>query len=267
MKRLHLMEIHEQPWCPAEIRDGATDCLRAIGGWMQQYRAAVPLLERALAASDSWQIIDLCSGGAGPWLRIGPQLQRRLKRPVPVVLTDLYPHWQSNVDAGADGSNAAPSAGQFIFVPFSVDATHVSPALPGFRTLFTAFHHFDPPAAQAILQSAVEERQGIGVFEQTQRSLLGLLVMLVLPLLAWLFTPFLRPFRWSRLFWTYIVPAIPAVLLFDGLVSCLRTYEPDELRALAAQLPTSGYVWEVGRARSPLSPIGITYLVGWPVSS
>ena len=25
-------------------------------------------------------------------------------------------------------------------------------------------------------------------------------------------------------------------------------------------------VWEVGCARSPLSPIGITYLVGWPLS-
>lgn len=266
MKRLHLMEIHEQPWCPAEIRDGATDCLRAIGGWLQQYRAAVPLLQRALQAAGSTQIIDLCSGGAGPWLHIGPQLQRRLKRPVPVVLTDLYPHWQSGVYAGADGASDALPARQFIFVPFSVDATHVSPALPGFRTLFTAFHHFDPPAAQAILQSAVDQRQGIGIFEQTQRSMLGLLVMLVLPLLAWLFTPFLRPFRWSRIFWTYVIPAIPAVLLCDGLVSCLRTYEPDELRALTAQLPAAGYVWEIGRARSPLSPLGITYLVGWPAA-
>lgn len=264
MKRLHLMEIHDQPWCPAEIRDGATDCLRAIGGWLQQYRAAVPLLERALGATGSKQIVDLCSGGAGPWLHIGPQLQRRLKRPVTVVLTDLYPHWQSDVDADTNGSGGTLRARQFVFVPFPVDATRVSPALPGFRTLFTAFHHFDPPAAQAILQSAVEQRQGIGIFEQTQRSLLGLLVMLVLPLLAWLFTPFMRPFRWSRFFWTYILPAIPAVLLFDGLVSCMRTYEPDELRALVAQLPTSGYVWEIGRARSPLSPIGITYLVGWP---
>ena len=266
MKRLHLMEIHEQPWCPPEIRDGATDCLRAIAGWLQQYRAAVPLLQRALDAAGSTQIVDLCSGGAGPWLQLGPQLQRRLQRPVPVVLTDLYPHWQSGVYGGAahDSRGALPVQ-QFIFVPFPVDATQVSPALPGFRTLFTAFHHFDPPAAQAILQSAVDQRQGIGVFEQTRRSLLGLLVMLVLPLLAWLFTPFLRPFRWSRFFWTYVIPAIPAVLLHDGLVSCLRTYEPHELRALVEPLQGSGYTWQIGRARSPLSPLGITYLVGWPV--
>ena len=97
MRRLHLLEVHEQPWCPAQIRDGATDCLRAIAGILQQYRAAVPLLQRALDATGSQQIIDLCSGGAGPWLRMGPQLQRRLRRRVPVVLTDLYPSWQSTV--------------------------------------------------------------------------------------------------------------------------------------------------------------------------
>ena len=62
---------------PGQIRDGATDCLRAIAGVLQQYRAVVPLLQRALDATGSRQIIDLCSGGAGPWLRMGPQLQRR----------------------------------------------------------------------------------------------------------------------------------------------------------------------------------------------
>jgi hypothetical protein len=88
--------------------------------------------------------------------------------------------------------------------------------------------------------------------------------MLILPLLAWLFTPFLRPFRWSRLFWTYVVPAIPFVLLHDGIVSCLRTYEPAELQAMVARLHGRPYVWEIGRTVSPLSPIGITYLTGWP---
>ena len=266
MRRLHLMEIHEQPWCPAYIRDGATDCLRAIAGVLQQYRAVVPLLQRALDATGSSQIVDLCSGGAGPWLRMGPQLQRRMKRSVPIVLTDLYPSWQITVHDNTSDLARRPSATQIVFVPFPVDATRVSPALPGFRTLFTAFHHFDPHTAQAILQSAVDQGQGIGIFEQTRRSPLGLLVMLVLPLLAWLFTPFLRPFHWSRFFWTYIIPAIPAVLLLDGLVSCLRTYEPHELRAMVEQLHGCSYHWEIGRAGSPLSPLGITYLVGWPGS-
>jgi hypothetical protein len=263
MKRLHLIEIHEQPWCPPEIRDGATDCLAAIGGYLQQYRNVVPLLQQALEASGSNGIVDLCSGGAGPWLRMGPQLQRRLRRRVPIVLTDLYPSWQST--ARTEGRRRAGGAAEIVFVPFPVDATQVSPALPGFRTLFTAFHHFDEATAQAILQSAVDEGQGIGIFEQTRRSPLALGVMLVLPLLAWLFTPFLRPRHWSRYFWTYVIPAIPLVLMHDGIVSCLRTYEPQELRELVARLGGRTYTWQIGRVRSPLSPVGVTYLLGWPV--
>lgn len=229
------------------------DCLRAIGGGLQQYRAAAPLLERALIATGSLHVIDLCSGGAGPWLQLGPQLQRRLGRPVPVVLTDLYPREQA--------SSPAPG---IVVAPFAVDATAAPAWLPGLRTLFTALHHFDPPTARAILQRAVDQGQGIAVFEQTRRSVLGLATMLVLPLLAWLIAPWLRPFRWSRLFWTYVLPAIPLVLMLDGMVSCLRTYEPDELAALVAQLHGQPYTWEIGRVRSPLSPLGVTYLLGWP---
>jgi hypothetical protein len=92
--------------------------------------------------------------------------------------------------------------------------------------------------------------------------------MLTLPLIALLTTPFIRPFRWSRLFWTYIIPAIPFVLCFDGIVSCLRTYSVEELHTLIAGVNATssdtGYVWEVGHVPSPLSPIGVTYAIGYP---
>lgn len=262
MRRLHLLEIHEQPWCPPAVRNGATDCLAAIASVLHQYRNVVPLLATALAASGSRRIIDLGSGGAGPWLSLVPHVQRLLgSDPLTVALTDLYPSWNSSP---SHPLTLSPS--QIVFVPFSVDATHVSPALPGFRTLFTAFHHFEPGTAQAILQSAVDDRQGIAIFEQTRRHPFALLVMLVLPLLAWLLTPSIRPWRASRFFWTYVIPAIPAVLCIDGIVSCLRSYSPDELLALAARVEGPAYTWQTGRVSSPLSPIGVTYLVGVPAS-
>ncbi len=143
-----------------------------------------------------------------------------------------------------------------------VDATDVPVDLPGLRTLFTAFHHFDPTDARAVLQDAVDAGQGIAIFEQTQRSIAGLLFMLLLPLLALLATPLLRPFRWSRLFWTYVIPAIPLVLCFDGIVSCLRTYSDDELQTMVDDLEGTPYVWRFGRARTLLSPLGVRYLIG-----
>jgi hypothetical protein len=273
MRRLHLYEIHEQPWCPAEIRDGATDCLRAIATFTEQYRFVLPLLRQGVEKTGAPCIVDLCSGGAGPWLNLAPRLQKQLGRPVTVVLTDLFPNWQGTISSAAASGDGETGSGDerralpranVVYVPFVVDATQVPAALPGFRTLFTAFHHFDEDTARAILQSAVDEGQGIAIFEQTRRSFLALAVMLLLPLLAALVTPFLRPLTWQRLFWTYVLPAIPLVLMHDGIVSCLRTYEPHELRELVEGIDGRAYAWQIGRVRSPLSPIGVTYLAGWP---
>ena len=63
-------------------------------------------------------------------------------------------------------------------------------------------------------------------------------MMLVLPWLAVLAAPFVRPFRLERLFWTWVIPVVPFVLMFDGIVSCLRTYSPAELAQLTAEVQT-----------------------------
>lgn len=262
MPRLHLLEIHDQPWCPSAIRDGATDCLRLIATVGRQYKAVAPLLQEALLATNATQIVDLCSGGGGPWRALGHTLTTRAGTPVPILLTDLYPH-----EAANQSHPSAPGA-TWRFYPLPVDATQPPADLAGFRTLFTAFHHFAPDQARAILQNAVNTSQGIAIFEQTARTPLGLIVMYLLPWVALVSALMVRPWRFSRFFWTFAIPAIPLLLWFDGVVSCLRTYSEAELRSLIAALaPAPGglpYQWRTGKVRTPLSPLGVSYLIGYP---
>jgi hypothetical protein len=187
--------------------------------------------------------VDLCSGAGGPW----GALRREI--PVPVVLTDKYP-------------NRGARRGGLRFDPGPVDATEVPVDLRGFRTLFTAFHHFRPGQARAILADAVQQGQGIGVFEISRRAPREIAVIALTWLAVLVFVPFIRPLRWSRLAWTYLLPALPIVGVFDGLVSCLRTYSPSELRELARGLDR--YEWQIGETRSASSPLTVTYLVGVP---
>jgi len=90
--------------------------------------------------------------------------------------------------------------------------------------------------------------------------------VLFIPIAAWLFAPFRRPFRWSRLFRTYLIPMVLLVLLFDGLISCLRAYSPEELKTMTTGLGGNGYRWEIGEATGGLLPVRITYLIGSPDS-
>ncbi len=201
-------------------------------------------------------MLDLCAGAGGPWSRLQPALSGALDETLRVRLTDLHPNQAAMQRQQAESGVE--------FETRSVSATEVPADMDGFRTLFGSFHHFRPEAARAILLDAVRRGRGIGVFEPVQRSGVALVGIAFAPLFALLLTPFIRPFRWSRLFWTYPVPVLPLLILFDGIVSCLRTYSPDELRALVAGVDAPGYDWQIGTSKAPGSPIPITYLIGVP---
>jgi len=264
MRRRQLIEIEDQPWCPAAVRDGLTDYLQFITDRTEPYAPAARLLTEALRASPDDRssppavpVIDLGSGGGGPWRRLVRRLQDA-GVPVRVRLTDLHPN------VAAFDRIAHETDGTVSGEPRAVPADAVPEDLTGFRTIFTAFHHFPPAMARRVLGDAVARGQGIAVFESTTRDLLCLSVMLLVPLAVSLTTLFIRPFRLSRLLLTYLVPVIPTVAFIDGIVSCLRTYTPDELRGLAESVDgATGYEWTAGHAGG--GPIPMTYLVGVPV--
>lgn len=258
LKRLHLFEIEDQKWCPKMIRDGVTDFLQHIVQVFALYRPISSRLANALNSSRQKNIIDLCSGGSGPWKFLLKELENHNLK---VTLTDLFP----NHSAFQKTKSLYPQNVNFLKSP--IDASKVPTELLGFRTLFSSFHHLTPKQAQEILQNAVDAKVGIAVFESTQRHPLSLLYMLFTPLLVLMYVPRIRPFRWSRLFWTYIIPLIPFIVMFDGIVSCLRTYNKDELKALTENLTGSPYHWEIGLEPIGKLPIGVTYLIGFPKTS
>jgi hypothetical protein len=257
MKRHHLIEIEDQDWCPHSVRDAATDYLQFTLAATKPYAGMIPVLAAALQRTGTRRILVLCSGAAGPWLWLLPALAERGVN-VSVCLTDKYPNLQGFKRASRLTNQAIS------YHPQPVDPAQVPGELLGFRTMFTAFHHFRPEQACAVLADAVRSRQGVGVFEATQRRPLALLLTLVAPLMVLVFTPFIRPFRWSRLLWTYLLPLVPVVTLFDGLVSCLRTYSVQELRDLSARQGKSDYHWDIGTVKGKTAPMPITYLIGVP---
>lgn len=258
MRRRHWFEIHEQAWFPKTLRDLTTDTLQFAWNFFGFYESIIPALRKALQETGTRRVVDLCSGGGGPWLSLIRRLENEEKFLIEVQLTDRFP----NLGRSQEANGGFPA--RVISYRESVDATRVPAGLKGFRTLFTSFHHFSPSEAEAILQDALNSRQGVGIFEVPKRDMLTISLVLFMPLVALALGPFIRPFRWSRLLWTYLVPLIPFVLWFDGIVSCLRAYTPSELRELARNISPNAYTWESGEARRGLLPVKVTYLIGYP---
>lgn len=254
MRRFHLFEFCDLR-SPAILRRMSPEYLEAMWRKTRLIEAVAPQMAAILQQTGSCQLVDLCAGASGPL----PGILNCLARDgisADAIMTDKFP----NLDAFERARRR--SNGHLTYVREPVDATRIPPEIKGMRTLFCGLHHFAPPSARAIFQDAVRQRAPIAIFEITERTWRSILGICLIPFLVLLLTPFIRPFRWSRLVLTYLVPIAPLLILWDAVVSCLRSYQPDELHRLVEALEGPSYSWEAGRLSSHAP--AITYFVGYP---
>lgn len=237
-----------------------TDILEFIIVKFRIYESVTPLIQEVMQHMQTDQIIDLCSGSSGPWSQMPIQLQGQ-KESVSVTLTDKYPNVRAFQKIKERSGN------NIQYLSEAVDATNVPPYLKGMRTMFSAFHHFEPDAARKILQDSVDSRSAIGIFEFTEKRLDKIPFAFLLPLFVFVVTPFIRPRTFKRIFWVNMIPIIPFVLTYDAIISHAETYSPKDLKGLVKSLDSEGYEWKIGQIPSPLRTVRITYLIGFPKDS
>ncbi len=257
MKRHHWCEIEDKRWFPGTFRNRITDILEFIVVRFRIYEPVVPLIKEVIQHMKTTQIIDLCSGGSGPW----SQLQAQLQGPqgcVSVTLTDKYPNIR------AFEKIRERSDGNIQFISEAVDATDVPVYLKGIRTIFSAFHHFEPDVARKILQNTVNSRSAIGIFEFSEKRLDRIPLAVFLLLLVFLIAPFVKPRTFKNIFWSNIVPIVPLLFTYDAIVSHGTTYSPEDLKELIEGIDSKGYEWKIGRIPTQLRSMRITYLIGFP---
>ncbi|KAI4603948.1 hypothetical protein KJ359_000070 [Pestalotiopsis sp. 9143b] len=172
-------------------------------------------------------------------------------RAVDFVLTDLHPHPESWAQIAAASKHVS-------YVPFPVDASDAPEGLVEkyksrgrrvFRLFNLAFHHFDDPLARAILKNTVETSDGFGIFEMQDRSLGSLVTCFLYGFFILLCAPFFYWWSPTRLFFVYAMPIVPFVLVFDGIISSLRTRTPEEVEVLLRTCGADTRDWEIKSGR------------------
>lgn len=192
---------------------------------------------------------------------------------VDFVMTDIHPHLQA-------WSQVSNQSDNLHYVPTSVDAANAPPDLlklagiqrgsnkETFRLFSLAFHHFPDPLAIAILQNTLVTSSGFGILELQGRDVGNMFTVLMLGPLLWLGSWYWFWGQWAQLFWTYVIPVVPFVVVFDGVVSCLRTRRDGEVMALIREAVNSGkcsldgWRFETGTAMHTWPTGGMQYFVG-----
>ncbi|ETI25931.1 hypothetical protein G647_02708 [Cladophialophora carrionii CBS 160.54] len=249
LRRRHFFEVNDQPWFPQTLREKVQDYLTL--GWINKFPFIQPVSPAALVSrilstvlgprTTEYVYVDFASGAGGPTPYIENHLNSELrasgKEEVKFVLTDISPHVGAWETARKNSKNIS-------YIPQSVDATNAPAAetlLKGLpevkgkkvmRLFSLAFHHFDDDLAAKVLENTIETSDGFCIFELQSRHFTSFILVSLLWPLAMLITPYYFWHSPGHLFFTYLVPIVPFIWVYDGYISCLRTRTPNEVEAL-----------------------------------
>ncbi|KAH9844721.1 hypothetical protein Tdes44962_MAKER07131 [Teratosphaeria destructans] len=260
--RWQLFEISDLWIAPAFIRHRVPETLVA------QWTKRLPLIQsqslaelagdalvEALDGIDDletvdWTVIDFCSGAGGPIPRIEMLVNHGRKahqqRPIPFKLSDTDPNayldsWME-LSARSIHLSFIPNPVNAASPPFSaISATtagdkdlaarqgFISNGSKVFRLYCQSFHHFDDEMAKKVLRSTLETSDAFAIIELQERTA-GALAMKVFEALLLFITTFIWFWHSNvHLLFTYALPVLRTIYLFDGLISCIRTRTFDEL--------------------------------------
>lgn len=242
-----LQELGDKAWFPKWMRQHQMEFLAYMAERLHLYRPVLPQLQSLLSTIEKNGWTDACSGEGGPV----HYLARQLELPYPVLLTDIASPAQT------------PATGRSIWHPQPVALPEDPIPGEGIITLFNAWHHFSHAQQQGILQKAAAAGRPILIAEILQPHVLSWLSVTVAATLGqWLFAPWIRPFRWSRLFFTYVVPIHLLTVLYDGWLSVLHSQSAQQMHQAVSGLQQPHYAFTTPSYRGTFSKV--TCIVGMP---
>lgn len=228
--------------------------------------------------------VDFASGAGGPTPFIEKALNTELsqagKPNVEFVLSDISPHISAWTAAAKKSENLG-------FVPQRVDATdapspkvllqnaHNTDGKKIMRLFSLAFHHFDDDLATKVLQNTIETSDGFwyvlvimmgnfadeySIFELQSRTWTSLIMVSLLWPMLMLTAPFFYIQDPVYLFFTYLLPWVPFIVVFDGYISMLRTRTAEEIQTLLKSRVSAD---ELTRWKFLSGETQHTWLIGW----
>lgn len=133
----------------------------------------------------------------------------------------------------------------------SVDSIHITnfnSSEKGVYLFVNSFHQLNSKKAKKILQNIVDSGNPIVVVEGNNDSLWQIVGMTVfVPLTVLLTALFVKPFRFSRIIFTYLLPVLPIIIVIDGCIALLKLYNPTDLLELTSSVERNNYDWKAGK--------------------
>ncbi|AGH96688.1 hypothetical protein [Pseudobdellovibrio exovorus] len=257
-------QFSHSTWVPQVLRRLMPEFLDFIVMMVNANRPFLPLLKTPKGIASEVYLLAPEVGGSSALLV--PDLQTMPEIKKTILLTDnfsedrhqhllslkgaLKPPYEQIKLSEISAINSSSSDGRVRKAVFSINQSH----------LMT-----DAELVQ-LLQELTKKFDQVMIGEGNNKSIRQIIGMTILaPLVAVVASFFIKPFRWSRLFFTFIIPLLPLMITWDGLVALIRIRNPKRLKEIAeASTAAAGkdWHWDSGKLQNNRGGF-IIYLNGW----
>lgn len=221
-RKSFLIELEDQKWFPEWLRQYQVDFLGGVSRITGLYQPCSELLD----SFKPGKIVDLASGN-------GQSAKTLLKK--------------SNAEFIEHTDKFPPESDLQIL---KLDLLEDQLPDADLYTMLNGLHHFDENQIQALIKRIPPKRHFLFLEPIGPRLGSVLKVALSTLFLPFFLVPFLRPFRWDRLFITYILPIGPLICFYDGVVSVMKSYPLKELEKIAFLTSSENRRVRAGNIRS-----------------
>jgi hypothetical protein len=210
-------ELEDYSWFPPVLRNFQLEYIGFVVTTFKLYDVFVNYINTLPLPVQS--MTDLCSGSGEPAISIF----RKCRCFSSLSLSDKYPNVSKLNDSRVpDGILRADV--------LAMEFKHGT-----YYTMFNAFHHFKDEEKLKIAQNIQISGSTAFIVEILEPTLWCLLkVVFMTTVGCLLLTPFIHPFSWKRLFFTYILPVNILTIAFDGIVSVLKSRSIKQYQTLFA---------------------------------
>jgi hypothetical protein len=204
-KSKELKELEDFEWFPKRLRQYQTGYIGFVVSQFGIYHAFTEHIRNS--GTGSGQMFDLCSGSGEP----AAGIFRKSGRFAKLILSDKFPQrYESSADI-----TYIQSGCDVLTMKFDAGQTY---------TMFNALHHFDDVQKAGIIRR-IRDSGSEAVFVEILQPdpWCFIKVLFATSVGTLILSPFIRPFSWGRIFFTYIIPVNLITIMFDGLTSVLKS--------------------------------------------
>ena len=209
-----MKELEDYNWFPQILRKFQ---LEFIGHFAVAIAIYKPLKKIVLTIPNINKWVDLCTGASLPAIALHKSSTFNL----PLVFTDKFPIYKHVNYEDVLETN------------FETNTLY---------TMFNSWHHFTIKEQTLIVNKLTRTNTPFILAEILQPNILSLIKVIVAATLGQLvFTPFIKPFSFNRLVFTYIIPINIITVLFDGIVSVFKSVHIKNVQKFARENSTPNY--------------------------